>query len=122
MKIHCIVLLGALSCCSGCGDHTVSREREYNQQHAQENLDKFRQIFAQLDAAVQVGMSYSNACAILQVQPGIRKRDDGTFDADFDYQPRSLDYATYNWLTNAFVLRVSNDIVIRKDYGYTSKR
>ena len=122
MKIYCIALLGALCFVSGCGDHSVSREREYNQQHAQENLDKFRRIFAQLDSAVQVGMAYSNAAAILKVQPGIMKRDDGTFDAHFTYMPLSLDYATYNWLTNGFALRVSNDIVISKDYSYSSKR
>jgi len=122
MKIHSIVLLGALCFVSGCGDHSVSQEREYNQQHAQENLDKFRQVFAQLDAAVQVGMTFSNAAAILKVQPGIMKRDDGTFDAHFTYMPRSLDYAKVNWLTNGFALRVSNEIVIRKDYSYTSLR
>jgi hypothetical protein len=122
MKIYHVVLLGAWCFMAGCGKSVALKEKEYNQQHAQENLEQFKQTFAQLDAAVQPGMTFSNASAILKVPPLIMKHDDGTFDADFVYMPRSLDYATYSWLTNGFTLRVSNDIVIRKDYSYSSKR
>jgi len=122
MKIYHLVLLGALCFIAGCGKSAALKEKEYNQQHAQENLEQFKQVFAQLDAAIQNGMTFSNASAILKVPPVIMKHDDGTFDAYFTYMPRALDYARYDWLTNGFTLRVSNDIVIRKDYSYSSKR
>ncbi len=122
MKIDHIILLGALCSTAGCGKSPALKEKEYNQQHAQENLEQFKQAFAQLDTAVQTGMTFSNASAILKVPPVIMKHDDGTFDADFVYMPRALDYARYDWLTNGFTLHVSNDIVIHKGYSYSSKR
>jgi len=122
MKIYHHILLVALCIMTGCGKSDALKEKEYNQQHAQENLEQFRQMFAQLDEAVQVGITFSNASAILKVPPVIMKHDDATFSADFAYLPRSLDYARYDWLTNGFTLHVSNDIVIHKGYSYSSKR
>jgi hypothetical protein len=122
MKIYHVVLLGTWCFIAGCGKSAAIKQQKYNQQHAQENLEQFKQAFAHLDMAVQAGMTFSNASAILKVPPVIMKHDDGTFEADFVYMPRSLDYATYNWLTNGFTLHVSNDIVIHKGYSYSSKR
>jgi hypothetical protein len=65
-------------------------------------------------------MPFSNAAAILKIQTGIVKRDDGTFDAHFTYLPSFLEYANVDWLTNGFTLRVSNDSVTRKEYSFTT--
>jgi hypothetical protein len=121
MTKYTIILLSVLFLVSGCGKHSISQERAYNPQPAQESLDKFRQTFAQLDARVQTGISYSNACAMIQIQPVVRKRDNGTFDAYFIFATPPLAYTTYSWLTNGFYLRVSNDIVFYKGYSYSSK-
>ena len=122
MRIDRIFLFSTLCFVAGCGKSAALKEKEYNQQHAQENLEQFKQEFAQLDAAIQTGMTFSNASAILKLPPAIRKHDDGTFDAYFNYMPNALDYAKYDWLTNGFTLRVSNDIVVHKSYSYSSKR
>lgn len=122
IRIDHIILLGALLCIAGCGKSAALKEKEYNQQHASENLEQFKQTFAQLDAAIEAGMTFSNASAILEIPPVIMNHGDGTFDAYFSYMPRSLDYARYDWLTNGFALHVSNDIVVRKDYSYSSKK
>ena len=120
MKYPIMILLSAVCFLFGCGRHSVSQEREDNQKHAQENVEKFKQIFAQLDAAVQVGMPLTNAITILQVPPRIYTNDNGTVEAHFTYMPSMLDHATYRMLTNGFVLWASNGIVVRKDYGYSS--
>ena len=89
-------------------------------QHEQESIEKFRQVFARLDAAIPMGISFSNAVTILGSNFIGITNDDGSFSADFIYEPRT----TYpvGWLTNGFTLLVSNDIVVRKGYSYTSSR
>jgi len=121
MKNYTIILLAVLLLVSSCGKQSVNQERAYNPQSAQASLDKFRQTYAQLDAAVQTGMAYSNACAILKIQPIVRKRDNGTFDAYFMFATPPLAFTTYSWLTNGFYLRVSNDIVFYKGYSYSGR-
>ena len=115
------MLFAAWSLTSGCDKGGISQEWAYNPQSAQESLDQFTQTFAHLDAAVQTGMAYSNACAILKIQPVVLKRDNGTFDAYFVFATPPLAYTTYSWLTNGFYLRVSNGIVFHKGYSYSSK-
>jgi hypothetical protein len=121
MTNYAIILLTIALLASGCGKHGVNQESTYNPQPAQETLDKFTKTFAQLDAAVQTGMVYSNACAVLKIQPVVRKRDNGTFDAYFIFATPPLAYTTYSWLTNGFYLRVSNGIVFYKGYSYSGK-
>ena len=89
-------------------------------QHEQEAVEKFRKIFAQLDAAVPVGITFPNAVAVLGKDFIAMTNDSGSFSAYFTYEPRS----TYpvDWLTNGFTLLVSNNIVVRKGYSYTSSR
>ncbi len=100
------------------GTPTVVRSR-----HAQDqmSLESFRQNFAQLDAAVPVGTTFRNAVSVLGPHFFAHTNRDGSvFSAAFTYMPRSL--APVDWLTNGFVLVVSNGIVVQKDYSYTSLR
>ena len=46
--------------------------------------------------------------------------DDGSLAVFYTYMPRSL--TPVDWLTNGFSLIVSNGIVVRKGYSYTSSR
>jgi hypothetical protein len=88
--------------------------------HEQNVIEKFRQSFARIDAKVQTGMTFSNTVAILGSQFAAITNNNGSFSAYFVYMPRT----TYppKWLTNGFSLLVSNNIVVRKDYSYTSSR
>jgi len=89
-------------------------------QQGRQEIEKFQKAFAKLDAAVRNGMPFSNAVAILGQPVAVSTNRDGNLDAYFDYRPRAMDYAKVDWLTNAFVLRISNGIVVLKNYGYTS--
>jgi len=50
----------------------VTKER----QQARGDIEKFRQAFARVDAAIQIGMTFSNAAAILRIPPAILTNDD----------------------------------------------
>jgi len=91
-------------------------------QHIQDNvaLDKFKAGFAQVDAAVQVGNSFSNVIKVLGTNYFASTNNDGSFFAIFNYEPRVV--GPVEWLTNGFSLKVSKSgIVTQKDYGYTSR-
>ena len=99
------------------GTPTIVSEQH---QQAKSDLEKFRRAFAQVDAALRVGMTFSNAAAILQVPAAMLTNSDGTIDADYTFMPRALEHIKVDWLTNGITLHVSNGIVIGKTYGYTS--
>jgi len=100
---------------------TPSLVAEQHQQ-AQENINKFQTVFAQLDASVPVGSTFSNAVAVLGAPITIITNDDGSLVAFFDYRPRAEGLIKIDWLTNGFTLLLSNNIVIHKGYSYTSSR
>lgn len=111
-----VSLLGSVL---GAGTPTiVSKER----QKAINDLGKFQQAFAQVDAAIHAGMTFSNAAAILRVPPIILTNSDDTIDAYYPFMPRAIRHISVDWLTNGITLHVSNGIVTRKTYSYTSSR
>jgi hypothetical protein len=91
-------------------------------QHKQDEmtLEKFRDGFAQLDAAVQEGGMFSTVEAALGSPHASFTNDDGSLSVFYTYMTRSL--TPVDWLTNGFSLIVSNGIVVRKGYSYTSSR
>lgn len=99
------------------GMHLRARVSEERQQATRER-DKFQQAFAQLDAAIHAGMTFSNAAAILPGPPVMLTNNDDTVDAYYTFMPRHLEHV--NWLTNGITLHISNAIVIRKTYTYMS--
>jgi hypothetical protein len=109
----CFVSLFGSVLASGTPD-IVTKE----QQQSQDDLKKFRQAFAEVDASIQVGMAFSNAVAILRIPPFISTNGDGTTDAHYTFMPRDLEYARNISLTNGIILRVSKGVVIRKTYAY----
>ena len=86
------------------------------------SLDRFKAAFAQADSAVPVGSTFSNAVAILGPPITSFTNDSGFVDAVFSYMPAALGQISIEWLTNGFTLLVSNNVIIRKDYSYTSSR
>jgi len=98
--------------------------RVVTQQHfeAQEGIERFQRWFAQLDAAVQVGTSLTNALAVLGKPLLTTTNDDGSIETHFGYTPRELGRAPIEWLTNGFTLVVSNGTVVWKGYSYMSSR
>lgn len=89
---------------------------------AQQGIEKFRQSFAQADAAVQVGNTFSSAVAVLGKPMSVDTNGNGTIEAYFSYTPREVGRIEIDWLTNGFTLRVSNNIIVRKGYSYMSSR
>ena len=89
-------------------------------QQGRQEIDKFQKAFAKLDAAVQIGMPFSNAVTVLGRPVGIWTNSDLMLDAYFDYRPRAMNYTKVDWLTNGFALHISNGIVIWKNYSFTS--
>lgn len=89
-------------------------------QQWQKDIKKFQRAFAQVDAAIQVGMTLSNVVANLKIQPVILTNVDGTVDAFYHFTPRALEHIKVDWLTNSFRLEISNGVVIKKFYGFTS--
>lgn len=91
-------------------------------QHAQDQLalKKFTDAFAKLDAAVQVGSSFSQVVAVLGKRYFASTNGDGSFEAIFDFYPESVMLTRVAWLTNGFSLEVSkNGIVTAKNYWFT---
>lgn len=110
----CVSLFGSML---ASGTPTiVTQER----QQAKSDLEKFVRAFAQVDAAIHVGMTFSNADAILRVPAAMLTNSDGTIAAYYTFMPRALEHISVDWLTNGITLHVSNGIVIGKTYGYTS--
>ena len=91
-------------------------------EQAEDDITKFRHAFPQVDAAIEVGMTFSNAAGILRVPPALMTNDDGTFVAFYTFRPRAMDHTAVDWLTNGITLHISNGIVIHKTYSYTSSR
>jgi hypothetical protein len=92
------------------------------QQHKQHEmtLEKFRDGFAQIDAAIQVGGMFSTVESVLGSPHDSFTNDDGSLSVFYIYMLRPM--TPVNWLTNGFSLIVSNGIVVRKDYSYVSRR
>jgi hypothetical protein len=86
--------------------------------HEQDDADmeKFRAWFAHLDAAVTVGNTFSNVVSVLGDQYVAFTNSDGSFSAYFQWMPRSM--PPRRMATNGFSLKVSNDIVVWKDYSF----
>lgn len=93
-----------------------------NQQHKQEDmtLEKFREGFAQLDAVVHEGSNFSVVEAALGKPHSVFTNEDGSLAVFYDFEPRSSRPLHWHWLTNGFSLLVSNGIVMRKGYSYSS--
>lgn len=89
-------------------------------QQGRQEIEKFQEAFAKLDAAIRNGMPFSNAVAILGRPVAVSTNRDGNLDAWFVYEPRALEYSKIDWLTNGFSLRISNGIVFGKNYSFTS--
>ena len=89
---------------------------------ANEGIEKFRKAFAQVDSAVEVGSAYSRAVAILGQPITTFTNDNGLIQVHFSYTPKAMGHVAVDWLTNGFTLLVSNDIIVRKGYSYTSSR
>jgi hypothetical protein len=92
--------------------------RQHNQDKM--TLEKFHDAFTQLDSAVQVGSPFSNVVSVLGSPHVALTNSDGSLSVFYTYMPRSL--PPVDWLTNGFSLIVSNGIVVRKDYSYSSLR
>jgi hypothetical protein len=99
----------------GSGTPKVVTERL---QQGWDEIEKFNYAFAKVDAAVKIGMHFSDAVAVSGQPVAIFTNSDGTLQAFFDYSPRSVGYAKVPWLTNGFTLEVSNGIIVRKGYSY----
>jgi hypothetical protein len=91
--------------------------RVVTHQHEQDEIGmkKFREWFAQLDAAVTVGSTFSNVVSVLGDQYAAFTNSNGSFSAYLDWMPRSVPPG--RWVTNGFSFDVSNDIVVRKRYS-----
>jgi hypothetical protein len=89
---------------------------------AETALEEFKRDFAKLDAAVQVGIQFTNALAVLGEPMFTRTNKDGTVSADLSYEPRERGRIPIKWLTNGITLMVSNGIVVQKRYSYTSSQ
>ena len=96
----------------------VSKHRE----QAQASLGKFRAEFARVDSAVTLGSTFSNALALLGEPIATFTNSDGSMEAHFSYLPAAIGQVSIDWLTNGFTLLVSNNVVVRKGYSYTSSR
>ncbi len=94
----------------------VIRQRKQDEM----SLERFRGGFAQLDAAIQVGAPFTNVVFLLGNPHATFTNQDGSLSVYYAFMPRSL--MAVDWLTNGFSLIVSNGIVVRKDYSYTSLR
>lgn len=90
----------------------VSRRRGQDEA----NLRRFRQAFAQVDAAANVGETFSNVVAVLGQEGSILTNRDGSLEVTYDSVPppgKHLDD-----VTNGFTLTISNGIVIKKAYSF----
>ena len=85
-------------------------------------LEEFRVQFARVDAATEVGRSYSAALPYLGPPTSSETNDQGVLEVYFSYVPDiPLGYGV-DWLTNGFSLHVVDDIITSKAYSYTSTR
>lgn len=89
---------------------------------AKQGVENFQRAFAEVDAVVQVGTTFSNAVALLGEPIATFTNGDRFVEAHFNYMPRDLGQIRIDWLTNGFTLLVSNGIILRKTYSYTSSR
>jgi hypothetical protein len=113
------VLVSLFGSILGSGTPTIVTKVHEN---AEDDIGKFKQAFAQVDAAIEVGMTFSNAAGILRVPPALMTNDDGTLVAFYTFRPRAMEHTAVDWLTNGITLHISNGIVIHKTYSYTSSR
>lgn len=90
-----------------------------NRAQDQIDMDRFVKAFAEADAAVQVGNSFSNVVALLGSDFVAHTNDNGSVSIDYFFMPRSL--APAKWLTNGFALTFSNGILVRKDHSYMGR-
>jgi hypothetical protein len=93
-----------------------------SRQHKQDRvaLEKFGAGFAKLDAAVQVGSTFSNVVSVVGTPHTAFTNSDGSLSVFYHYL--KLPSPPVGWLTNGFSLIVSNGIVVHKGYSYTSSR
>lgn len=89
----------------------VARRQKQDQVGTQE----FREWFAQVDAKVREGSTFSNVVSILGKPCVADTNNDGTFSAYYEYLPRVKIPGAL--LTNGFSLVVSNGTVVRKGYS-----
>ena len=83
-------------------------------------MEQFHKGFAQLDAAVVVGSTFSNVVSILGSNYIAFTNTDGTFSAYYNWMPRIMHPGKF--ITNGFSLKVTNGIVGWKGYSTTVQR
>lgn len=76
---------------------------------------KFIRDFADADAAVKVGSKFPNVVSVLGDQYMADTNADGSFDVYYVFMPCAKSPNT--WLTNGFHLKISNGVVVWKDYS-----
>jgi hypothetical protein len=59
-------------------------------QKDQGDIENFQRAFAELYAAIQVGMSFSNVAANLKIEPTMMTNGDGTISAIYTFIPHAL--------------------------------
>ena len=90
-------------------------------EEALKDIEEFCRDFARKDAAAKVGNNFPNAELTLGRPILVETNNDGTCDAYYSYPLPSV-YVPIDWLTNGFSLRVSNNVIVRKEYSYTRRR
>ncbi len=113
-----ICCASVLTLVSGCGQKPKDA-LVMQQQQAQESIAQFRRTFAEKDATVKVGTTLSNAIVVFG-KPIAFTNDDRSVEAHFAFMPYGLSYVKYGTLTNGFTLLVSNGIIVRKAYSFTT--
>jgi hypothetical protein len=92
------------------------------QSQARAGIQRFAQAFSKIDSVVTLGSKYSAALPLLGAPVFTSTNESGLLTAYFSYQPRDMERTSVALLTNGFSLTVSNDIIIQKDYAFTSNR
>lgn len=90
--------------------------------HEEEDLEmeQFHKRFAQLDAAVVVGSTFSNVVSLLGSNYIAFTNADGSFSAYYQWMPRIMRPGKF--ISNGFSLNVTNGIVGWKGYSTTVRR